>query len=141
MVSNTAGSKLMTRIFGRPVPLAEAERLVTEGISTDVLEKFESCLPSDKVRAISWVGLSPRTLGRRQLEGRFTALESDRLFRILSLYQQAADVFGSIEAAHEWMQNPEISLGGKTPIACAATEVGGKRVEHILVRIADGVFT
>ncbi|ETX07815.1 MAG: hypothetical protein ETSY2_09015 [Candidatus Entotheonella gemina] len=141
MLTNTAGGEFMTRIFGHPVTLVEAEQLVTEGLATEVLEKFESCLPREKIKSISWIGLSPRTLGRRQFQGRLNAVESDRLFRILSLYQQAADVFGSIEAAHEWMQNPEISLGGKTPIACAATEVGGKRVEHVLVRIADGVFT
>lgn len=53
---------------------------------------------------------------------------------------RADEAFGNLEKALHWLQSPNPSLEGKTPLAAAQTEQGHQAVEDILGRIADGVF-
>jgi uncharacterized protein (DUF2384 family) len=39
------------------------------------------------------------------------------------------------------MHSPAVALGDKTPIKYAMNEAGAKRVEQLLTRIDDGVFS
>jgi putative toxin-antitoxin system antitoxin component (TIGR02293 family) len=119
----------------------EAFVAIEQGLSAEVLRKLEACVPGVISVVPELLGISARTLARRRSQGRLTPVESDRLFRLVALYAQAADVLGSVEAADEWMHSPAIALGDKPPLAYAMNEAGAKRVEQLLIRIDDGVYS
>ena len=45
------------------------------------------------------------------------------------------------ESAAEWLKTPNLSLGDKTPLEYADTEVGAREVENLLGRIDYGVYS
>ncbi len=87
------------------------------------------------------LGIPKRTLTRRQGEGRLRPDESDRVLRASAIFELAQDLFaGDSAAATAWMESPHAALGGKTPLALAATEVGAREVEQLIGRLEHGVF-
>lgn len=135
------GQELWDQIFGSRFTTDKAFVTIEQGFSVEVLLKFETCVPGVSTVALTVMGISERTLARRRNHGYLTPIESDRLFRLIHLYMQAADVLGSIDAADEWMHSPAVALGDKTPLEYARNEVGAKRVEQLLIRIDHGVFS
>jgi putative toxin-antitoxin system antitoxin component (TIGR02293 family) len=135
------GRELWEKVFGNDFTSDKAFVAIEQGFSTAVLLKFETCVPGVTILVPEVLGISERTLARRRSHGRLTPVESDRLFRLIALYSQAADVLGSIDAADEWMHSPAVALGDKTPIEYAMNDAGAKRVEQLLTRIDDGVFS
>lgn len=85
------------------------------------------------------LGIPTRTLARRT--DRFKPDESERLLRVGSVVQKAADVLEDPVAARRWMTQPKIALGGLTPLHCCDTELGAREVEALLGRIEHGVFS
>lgn len=60
--------------------------------------------------------------------------------RLMAISAHAGEVFANREKALHWLQSPNPSLEGKTPLAAAQTEQGYQNVEDVLGRIAYGVF-
>lgn len=104
-----------------------------------VLERFRRMLDISVDAAASLLGTSARTLARRQKEGHLQETESDRLYRIVRLFERAVDVFGNEEDARIWMRRPQWGLGGAIPLEYARTDPGAREVESLLDRIDYGV--
>jgi putative toxin-antitoxin system antitoxin component (TIGR02293 family) len=60
--------------------------------------------------------------------------------RLMTLAVHAGEVFANREKALHWLQSPNPSLEGKTPLEAAQTEQGYYAVEDILGRIEYGVL-
>ncbi|HEY6345202.1 MAG TPA: MbcA/ParS/Xre antitoxin family protein [Bryobacteraceae bacterium] len=60
--------------------------------------------------------------------------------RLMTLAVHAGEVFANQEKALHWLQAPNPSLEGKTPLKAAQTEQGYQAVEDILGRIEHGVL-
>lgn len=114
-------------------------RRVEEGFDVQVLERFRRMLDISVDAAASLLGTSARTLARRQKEGHLQETESDRLYRIVRLFERAVDVFGNEEDARIWMRRPQWGLGGAVPLEYARTDPGAREVESLLDRIDYGV--
>lgn len=71
----------------------------------------------------------------------FNPVDSERALRIAKLTAHAAEVFRSHTNATAWLNRPNRSLGGVTPLSLCDTEIGGNEVEESLIRIAHGVFS
>ncbi len=71
----------------------------------------------------------------------FDSLESERALRVAKLTAHAEEVFRSYTNAIEWLNRPNRSLGGVTPLSLCDTEIGGNEVDESLIRIAHGVFS
>ena len=85
--------------------------------------------------------MSPRTLVRRKVRGRFSADESDRLLRAARILGRALELFeGDRDAAMKWMLNAQPALGA-SPIDAARTELGAREVENLVGRIEHGVYS
>ncbi|TPG37950.1 DUF2384 domain-containing protein [Roseomonas nepalensis] len=54
---------------------------------------------------------------------------------------QAAGVFGSREAAAEWLTRPAMALDQRRPVDLLGMEGGRKQVELLLIRLEYGVYT
>jgi putative toxin-antitoxin system antitoxin component (TIGR02293 family) len=86
------------------------------------------------------IGLPPSTLARRRQAKRLSPEESDRLYRVASVYQSALQLFeGDREAARRWLNEPAKALGSSTPLAYLDTEAGAEAVHDLVLRLEHGV--
>lgn len=142
MTARSPGRLLIESVFGKRYTTDAARRQIGEGFEVNVFRRFEEVVPIPRRVLAEHLQVSERTLLRRLHEDKhFSAAESDRLYRLIDLYSQAADVLGSFEAASEWMTSPAVALGDQTPLAYATNEAGAKRAEQLLTRIDDGVYS
>ena len=111
-----------------------AIRAIKEGVALDVYNTLKAGMNvSDKVLALT-MNLPERTLLRRKYEGRFKPDESEKIIRLVRLFELAKDVLGEADAG-KWMQEQCLALGFKTPLEYADTELGAQEVEEVLYRI------
>lgn len=83
--------------------------------------------------------VSARTLQRRRKgEQRLTPAESDRLWRLLHVFNRALTAFDHDEdAARTWLTTPKTLLRGETPLERLDTEPGLREVEDMLTVIDE----
>jgi putative toxin-antitoxin system antitoxin component (TIGR02293 family) len=60
--------------------------------------------------------------------------------RFITLSVHAGEVFANQEKALGWLQTPNPSLAGRTPLEAAATEEGFQEADEVLTRIEYGVL-
>ena len=111
-----------------------------EGLSIDAFDTLRAQMDLPATDLANTINLAPRTLSRRRKSGRLYTDESERLFRIASLFDRAVDVLGNNEAARQWFKGPKRALGGQTPLEFADTEPGANEVASLLGRLEHGVF-
>jgi putative toxin-antitoxin system antitoxin component (TIGR02293 family) len=114
--------------------------LCKSGFSTQTFDEVASHLQVPDLRLADIIHIPKSTLIRRKREGRFSFEESERLYRIVRLYNMAMKVLGTHENAREWLRTPSGDFGGKSPLEFADTEIGAREVEAVLDRISDGVI-
>lgn len=120
----------------------EIAGMVRAGFPFSRLRRFQkaTALPWDKVA--SFVSISPRTLTRRQSEGRLLPEESDRVWRASAVFDRAVDLFeGDVEGARAWLLAAQPGLGGEVPLELASTDIGAREVENLIGRLEHGVVT
>lgn len=136
--TTTPGRQIFTGVFGNDWQPDTAYERIEQGLPTTHLTTLLNTF--DRETVLDALDISRRTYERRRQQGRLTPEESDRLYRLVSLLSLAADVLGSPEAAREWMTQPAVALGDRTPLAYARNEAGAQRVETLLNRIEYGVY-
>ena len=67
-----------------------------------------------------------------------TGFQPRELFIALSV--RAGEVFANHHKALEWLQTPNPSLQGRSPLEAASTEDGFEQTDDILTRIEHGVL-
>jgi putative toxin-antitoxin system antitoxin component (TIGR02293 family) len=111
------------------------------GLPFSAVTKFEKATHLPRGEVAKLISVAPRTLARRQDERRLQADESDRLFRLATLFRRTIDLFhGDDEAAMRWLRSPRPALGGETPLHLAKTDVGVRQVETLIEQMRHGVF-
>lgn len=60
--------------------------------------------------------------------------------RFIMLSVHAGEVFANQEKALAWLQSPNPSLAGRTPLEATATEEGFQEADEVLTRIESGVL-
>ncbi len=118
----------------------ELVALVAAGLPFVELATLRTDLDLPIERLAAQIGIPRATLHRRQKAGTLSSDESDRILRFRRLLDQAVAIFGSVEAAREWLKAPQYGLGDSTPLDYARTEVGAREVERLLGRIDYGVL-
>ena len=82
--------------------------------------------------------VAPRaTLKRRRT--RLSPTESQRLERLSRIVAMTEEVWQDKTAAAEFLTRPHRSLGGRTPLQMAATDLGARQVEELLASIEFGL--
>jgi putative toxin-antitoxin system antitoxin component (TIGR02293 family) len=115
--------------------------LVRAGFPYRKLAEFQEATELPWTEISRFVAIPPRTLTRRQNEGKLQPDESDRVWRASTIFDKAVDLFeGDMPAARKWLQTPQAALGGETPLDFASTEVGAREVENLIGRLEHGVF-
>jgi len=66
--------------------------------------------------------------------------ESDKLARLVRIFDQAVRVFGNFDRARAWLNKPKRRFEGRTPLEMLRTDVGGRAVEEMLGQFEHGMF-
>ena len=119
----------------------ELIRELKHGFPMSAFENLQAAMDIPAKTLANVTNIASRTFTRRKKEGRLQTDESERLFRIASLYDRAIEVLGNSERARAWFKGPKKALGGKTPLQYADTEPGAREVENLLGRLEYGVFS
>jgi putative toxin-antitoxin system antitoxin component (TIGR02293 family) len=111
---------------------------VREGLPVSVVDEV---LETGRLTAaeLDRLALPRKTLAHRRALGRLSAEQSDRLVRILRVIQEAETTFANPEKARRWLRRPTSALAENTPLELLDTDVGARRVETLLGRIAHGI--
>ncbi|MEI9977418.1 MAG: antitoxin Xre/MbcA/ParS toxin-binding domain-containing protein [Edaphobacter sp.] len=66
--------------------------------------------------------------------------ESDKLARVVRIFDHAVKVFSGTERARTWLEEPKKRFANRTPLEMLRTETGGRMVEEFLGQIEYGMF-
>ena len=116
-------------------------RHIKNGLAFSALESLSSIVGLPLPELAAHVGIPLRTLARRKSAGKLSMEESERVVRLVNLYEKAAELFnGNVVSARGWMSQPKKALGGDSPLDYAGTELGAREVENLIGRLQHGVF-
>jgi putative toxin-antitoxin system antitoxin component (TIGR02293 family) len=94
-----------------------------------------------QLKDIYQVVIPARTLKhRRERKEPLNLDESDKLARLMRVYEFAVKVFADKEKALRWLNKPKHRFAERTPIQMLRTELGGRMVEEMLGQIEHGMF-
>jgi putative toxin-antitoxin system antitoxin component (TIGR02293 family) len=124
----------------------------TEAVSTpmELIDRIEKGLPVTTLFDIAEVvapnateivlAIVPKaTLTRRRKEGRLSAAEGAVVARIAAIWSLALEVWGTPDAARDFLNRPHAMLAGRKPIDIVVqSEIGGEMVSQILGRLQYG---
>ncbi len=113
---------------------------VSDGFSYSAFEHFQRNASLSTGALAELTQIPPRTLARRREQGRLEPGESDRLVRFAKVFGRTLELFeGATDAARAWLSAPQRALGGVTPLAFAATDVGAGEVLNLIGRLEHGI--
>lgn len=147
-VSGSAAAKVLRR------SASSGQFAVRNLEATSIFESYKSMssgIPSRAVRVLEGSGVTrddirqiipDRTLERRIAQGENLKLEeADGLARLVRVVSLARRVFENDDLADEWLRTPNPVLDNLIPIQMARTDLGGREVEAVLMRLEHGVFS
>lgn len=126
--------------------LLEPSQMIAAGIPVSAIVRVKQVAGLSDQQLAQTVGVSRRTLYRRiqqaatDTQKRLTPAESDRLYRLARIVARAAEVFGDEREAQRWLNEPQRTLQGHTPLEAIETEPGVQQVDLLLGRIEHGIF-
>ncbi|MDB6168086.1 MAG: hypothetical protein JWM88_950 [Verrucomicrobia bacterium] len=121
-------------------PLMEQIEALEQGLPSRTLGDLAKVLALPKKGLIDALRLVQRTVTQREQKGeRFSPAESERLFRVIRVRAQAREVFSTDAAVAEWLNEPDRSLGQKTPLQMLRTDLGSQKVGSLLQAMIHGV--
>jgi putative toxin-antitoxin system antitoxin component (TIGR02293 family) len=92
-------------------------------------------------RDIYDIVIPARTLKHRKARKEtLTADESDKLARVIRIYDHAVRVLGDRDKALHWLDKPLRRFSGRTPLQMLRTEFGARMVEEMLGQTDYGMF-
>lgn len=113
---------------------------VEAGVPVDTMTSFVSS-SGVELKDIYDVVIPARTLKhRRARREALSSDESDKLARLIRVFDQAVSVFGDAERAREWLGKPKKRFDLRTPMQMLRTDLGGRMVEEMLGQIEHGMF-
>ncbi len=114
---------------------------IHQGLPYRTLESVMERMEMEMAFVIALLGVTARTLQRRQTENVLTKDESDVVVRLAKLYERTVKVLGDPREARAWLHQPNITLGNKTPLEMMDNAIGEGRVHALLGRIEQGVYS
>lgn len=113
---------------------------VEAGVPVDTMTSFLST-SGVELKDIYDVVIPARTLKhRRSRSEALSSDESDKLARLVRVFDHAVAVFGDAERARKWLGTPKKRFDQRTPMQMLRTDLGGRMVEEMLGQIEYGMF-
>ncbi len=126
--------------FGGPVRSPrDLDERVRQGLLKRALTALAAHLADSPAERLKLVyAIVPRATWARRKD-RLSAGESEIVERLGRLWAQAFRIWEDDNDAREFLRAPHALLGGRTPLAAARTELGGREVERILNGLEYGL--
>ena len=113
---------------------------VEAGVPVETMTSFVSA-SGIELKDIYDIVIPARTLKhRRSRKQALSPDESDKLARLVRVFDQAVSVFGAVEQARSWLHKPKKRFDQRTPLQMLRTDFGGRMVEEMLAQIDEGMF-
>ena len=113
---------------------------VEAGVPVETMTSFVAA-SGVELKDLYDIVIPARTLKHRRSRKQTLSLEeSDKLARLVRVFDQAVAVFGDREKARSWLNKPKKRFEERTPLQMLRTEVGGRMVEEMLGQIDEGMF-
>ena len=113
---------------------------VEAGVPVETMTNFVSA-SGVELKDIYNIVIPARTLKHRKSRRQpLSSDESDKLARLVRVFDQAVSVFGEIEHARRWLNKPKKRFDDRTPLQMLRTDFGGRMVEEMLGQIDEGMF-
>lgn len=87
------------------------------------------------------LGLETGTARWRQKQERLLLVETERLWRVTMILEEATRLLGSCGKARGWLYRPARALGSMRPLDMLSTEVGYTEAQNVLGRAEWGVWS
>ncbi len=117
----------------------EMELLLREGLPVSVLRNFRENWGFTVMELAGSLAIPKSTLMRMlERRNRMASGDSDRVYRLAAILALAEQAIGDRKKARHWLRQSNQVLGNQTPLRTLETEIGARRVEQILGRIAYG---
>jgi putative toxin-antitoxin system antitoxin component (TIGR02293 family) len=113
---------------------------IESGVPTTTLSTFaeSSGLP---IKDLYDVVIPARTLKHRRARREpLSRDESDKLARLVRIFDHAVRVFSETDRARAWFEQPKKRFANRTPLEMLQTEAGGRLVDEMLGQIEHGMF-
>jgi putative toxin-antitoxin system antitoxin component (TIGR02293 family) len=115
-------------------------KTVESGVSIATMTSFVAS-SGLQFRDLYDIVIPPRTLKHRKSRKEpLTADESDKLARLIRIYDHAVKVLGDRDKALHWLNKPLRRFTGRTPLQMLRTEFGARMVEEMLGQTDYGMF-
>ncbi len=105
---------------------------------------FKKVAQQSDLSLMDWaeiLNLSERTMQRYEQENKtFAPIYSEKILAIDMLMRYGAEVFGSREYFHVWLETSSVALGGVAPKSLLDTSIGIDLIRGELIRIEHGVL-
>ena len=129
-------------LWKEPTDAHAMQSKILEGFPFGTLDKLQQHTGLTMGVVLSLVRIPARTLARRKVDGKLSPDESERAYRVITVFRAIIKLFdGNTNAARKWFESPCRALGAKTPQEMIVTEVGAQRVLTIVGRLEYGVYT
>lgn len=126
-------------LVGMPERGRGLHELINSGAPFETIARLANAMGMNPGDVAKNVGISRKTLMRRQVSGRLTSEESDRLYRLLKLFGGAIELFeGDIAAARAWLEAPAVGLSGVRPIEMTASTAEIDTVLDLVASLEHG---
>jgi putative toxin-antitoxin system antitoxin component (TIGR02293 family) len=128
------------RVLGTaPRSLPELAAVVAHGLPRGVVREVAAHaapLKGGLRNKVAALVVSRATYKRSQRLSPAASERAERLARVAAL---AAQALGSEDEAKTWLNMPHLLLGDQSPIEVAASDLGARQVERILINIEHGL--
>src|SRR3954453_22727528 len=109
----------------KPASTGKLIQELQRGLSFRSLERLSEVSGIALPEIATVAGIPARTLARRREAGRLAPEESERLFRIATIFERAVQLFeGDVAGAVNWLNTPKKAFEGRLPLDYSRTELG-----------------
>ena len=113
---------------------------IRQGVSFAALTRLQKQYELSRSELLTMLVISQSTCRRREIEGKLSVDEGDKILRYARLLDLALElVNGNRENALQWLSTPNRALSGEIPVNCAQTGVGAEVVRDLIAKIEHGV--
>jgi putative toxin-antitoxin system antitoxin component (TIGR02293 family) len=121
--------------------LADLERVVARGLPVESLRRVARYTVGSGASGMRRLAdrLVPAATRKRRAGSALTPEESARVERLARLMALAEHVWEDHEKAQAFMARPHALLEDRAPLDLAATELGARRVERLLMKLEYGL--
>jgi putative toxin-antitoxin system antitoxin component (TIGR02293 family) len=109
----------------------QMESLLRAGIPVTALNSLRDKWGFTIAELAEALDIAKSTLMRKQEQrGSLSSADSDRLYRLASILTLAEEYIGDLAKARHRIRQPNLVLGGVTPLKAMETAIGAERVTH-----------